>query len=129
MTWLVDEDKFKFKIEMCISKEQLQKSQQTGEPIVLNKRVIAGICNGQFDPMGLISPLLAKSKILLRKVWGQDKKLGWDEQFSDLLSLEWVNFLLELYDVENIAFPRCVKPSNAVGDPVLIIFSDGSGDI
>ena len=30
--------------------------------------------------------------------------------------------------MKEIEFPRCIKPSNAIGDPVLVIFSDGSGD-
>ena len=28
--------------------------------------------------------------------------------------------------MEDINFRRCIKPKNAVGDPTLVIFSDGS---
>lgn len=31
-----------------------------------------------------------------------------------------------MYDVGKLSFPRCVKPVNAAGHPMLIIFSDGS---
>ena len=42
---------------------------------------------------------------------------------------EWIEFFIELYEVEEVEFQRCVKPSDAIGDPILVIFSDGSGDL
>ena len=38
------------------------------------------------------------------------------------------NFFEELFKLKLVEFPRCIKPSNAIGDPTLVIFSDGSGD-
>ena len=38
----------------------------------------------------------------------------------------WVEFFSRLFEIQNLKFERCVKPQSAVGDPVLIIFSDGS---
>ena len=35
-------------------------------------------------------------------------------------------FFIELADIQNLSFPRCLKPQNSVGDPQLIILSDGS---
>ena len=35
-------------------------------------------------------------------------------------------FFKEMMELENIEFPRCVKPSRAVGEPVLMVFSDAS---
>lgn len=32
----------------------------------------------------------------------------------------------DLFTVKDMEFPRCVKPNNAVGDPTLIVFSDGN---
>ncbi|CAC5377690.1 unnamed protein product [Mytilus coruscus] len=40
--------------------------------------------------------------------------------------LEWMDFFKELFDIEQFKFHRCLKPDNAVGDPILVIFSDGS---
>ncbi|CAC5398583.1 unnamed protein product [Mytilus coruscus] len=34
-------------------------------------------------------------------------------------------FFKELFDIEQLKFHRCLKPDNAVGDPMLVIFSDG----
>lgn len=35
-------------------------------------------------------------------------------------------FFKELYTLEDFRIRRAIKPSDAVGDPTLIIFSDGS---
>ena len=37
-----------------------------------------------------------------------------------------MRFFRVLFDIEKIAYPRCIKPSDAVGDPWLVILSDGS---
>ena len=130
MEWFIKEDKIKFKIKLIIPQNTLASySESQPVPIILNKRIIVGIVNGVFDPIGLLSAFLAKAKILLRKLWGQDKKLEWNETFADALTWEWICFLKELYEVEKISFRRCVKPPNNVGNPQLVIFSDGSGNL
>jgi hypothetical protein len=45
---------------------------------------------------------------------------------STELRIEWVNFFKELFGLENLRFQRCVQPENAIGDPMLVVFSDGS---
>ena len=39
---------------------------------------------------------------------------------------DWIMFLKELHEMDNVKFNRCMKPRDTVGDPILIIFSDGS---
>lgn len=78
--------------------------------------------------MGLVSPFTVHAKIMLRKLWGQDEKLVWDDAIPERLRREWLTFFEELFQLKEVEFPRCIKPSNAIGAPVLVIFSDGSGD-
>ena len=40
----------------------------------------------------------------------------------------WIQFFFELKDVKELTFKRCLKPGNAIGEPTLISFSDGSED-
>ena len=42
------------------------------------------------------------------------------------LCIEWRTFFQQLYDVQDISFPRCYQPSTSLGKPVLIVFDDGS---
>lgn len=84
--------------------------------------------NGIYDPMGLVAPFTVRAKIMLRKLWGQDEKLDWDDAMPERLRREWVTFFEELFKLKGVEFSRCIKPSNAIGHPTLVIFSDGSGD-
>ena len=81
--------------------------------------------NGIYDPLGLATPFTAKAKILLRKLCGPNlKNLDWDEPIPDEFRKEWIDFFRQLFQMENITFQRCIKPEEAIGDPILVLFSD-----
>ena len=65
--------------------------------------------NGIYDPMGLASPLTVKEKILMRRLWASEVKLGWDDTIPDELRNEWVEFFRELFTMKQIVFTRCFK--------------------
>ena len=48
--------------------------------------------NGMYNPMGLVSLFIVYLKIILCKLWGQDKKLDWDDPIPDRLRHDWVTF-------------------------------------
>ena len=63
----------------------------------------------------------------MKELWmNEAKSLGWDEPIPMQNSNKWVNFFKEMFQMESISFKRCIKPANAVGNPVLVLFSDGS---
>ena len=99
-----------------------------GIPEVLTKRMVLSQVNVIYYPMGLVAPFTVCAKIMLCKLWGQDEKLNWDDAMPERLRREWVTFFEELFKLKGVEFPRCIKPSNTIGDPTLVIFSDGSGD-
>ena len=35
-----------------------------------------------------------------------------------------MEFFVKLFQIENIEYPRCIKPISSVGNPTLIMFSD-----
>ena len=39
---------------------------------------------------------------------------------------KWVKFFTSSFELENLRIERCIKPENAIGDPMLVIYSDGS---
>ena len=61
-------------------------------PEKLTKRQILSQVNGIYDPLGLISPFTVKAKIMLRKLWAQDQKFGWDEPIPSSFRQEWITF-------------------------------------
>ena len=46
----------------------------------------------------------------------------------DYMKEKWVQLIQLLKSAESVRFPRCVRPANAVGNPELVLFNDGSND-
>ena len=95
-------------------------------PLNLTKRQILSQVNGIYDPLRLISPFTVKAKIMLHKLWAPDRKFDWDEPIPETFRQEWIKFFKEFAQLKNITFERSTKPNDAVGDPILVVFSDGS---
>ena len=57
------------------------------------------------------------------------KNLDWNEPLPDEFRREWIDFFRQLFQMENITFQRCIKSDEAIGDPILVLFSDGSENI
>ena len=91
---------------------------------LLTRRRLLEQVMGLFDPLGLLSPFLLKAKVFLRETWVE--KLGWDDPISSIMANKWIEFFTNLFTLETLQFPRCLTPTAAVGDPELILLSDGS---
>ena len=106
----------------------MQASQlQSDIPFVLTKRIVLSQVNGIYDPLGLAGPFTIKAKVLMRKMWiGKIRNFEWDDPLPVELRKEWIYFFQELFLMEEIKIPRCIQPDEIIGDPLLIIFSDGS---
>ncbi|XP_071954191.1 uncharacterized protein [Antedon mediterranea] len=95
-------------------------------PEVLTKRICLSKINSVYDPLGLITPITVRAKILLRKLWGA--KLEWDEAINMSERAEWIDLFEDLSTTSSVEFRRCVKPLDAKPGilPSLIMFSDAS---
>ena len=97
-------------------------------PLRLTKRIVLSLVNRLYDPLGLVAPFVVRSKILMRKLWiNNEKKLGWDDPNPDSLQKEWNDYFIDMFKIETISFPRCIKPFEVSEDePELILFCDSS---
>ena len=93
-------------------------------PEVLTKRNVLSQVMRIYDPMGLLSPFTICGKILLRETWEYNTE--WDQPISPELRKKWIQLFTEIYDANSLEFPRAITPSDAVGDPILVLFSDAS---
>ena len=84
--------------------------------------------NSMYDPLGLAGPFTVRAKILMRRLWASDEKLDWDDPIPEETKQQWLTFFDDLTEMNNVRFERCMRPPDAVGDPVLIIFSDASNE-
>ena len=76
----------------------------------------------QYDPMGLISPLLVTLKIKLRKLYEPEMNLGWDDHLPEDLHQSWIDTLATLLRMGEIVLDRCIKPEGVEGPPELVGF-------
>ena len=81
-----------------------------------------------YDPLGLAVPFTVRAKILMRHLWAKSEKLDWDNPIPEDNKQQWSAFFNELPEMNQVKFERCLRPSDAVCNPVLIIFFDASED-
>ena len=132
--WSHSEDQlcFEVKFNFTTKRKHTSKSRSdivpTQNPQQLTKRIILSQINSVYDPLGLAGPFTVRAKILLRRFWGTEPKLDWDDPIPEENQQSWSIFFNDLIDMNQIRFTRCLKPMDAIGDPILIVFSDASAD-
>ena len=92
----------------------------------VTKRQILSATSSIYDPLGLVTPITVKAKMILRKIWAMSPKIGWDDIVPENIGTEWVLLVQNLIAVEQIKFQRSLTPNMACGKPTLVLFSDGS---
>jgi len=93
-------------------------------PLVLTRRMVLEQVMMVFDPLGLLCPFTILGKVYLRETWAL--RLGWDDPLPDGLRGKWIRFFSQMFQLESLTLDRQLRPSNSVGKPWLILFSDGS---
>lgn len=70
----------------------------------ITKRAIASDIAKLYDPLGLISPILIRAKIILQELWLL--KIGWDEPLPTEIRERWITFRQQLLQIEQVSIPR-----------------------
>ncbi|XP_068717038.1 uncharacterized protein [Montipora capricornis] len=96
------------------------------EPIQLSKRKVLSQIARIYDPIGFASAFIISVKIALQALW--KRGISWDEELSSELSQRWKKPFQEMVQLNGVQFDRCLTPPNAIGQPVLCVFSDASED-
>jgi hypothetical protein len=106
------------------------------------KRLMLSVIAQLWDPLGLISPIIIKAKLILQKMWSL--RLSWDERVPDELHQMWTQFISDLMNVNNIKVNRkiltlfpavkfeihgfCDSSQSAYGATILIRSVDSYGN-
>ena len=137
IVWNPESDRFSFKVKINFSSKKnklptepdLDRSRMSEDfPQVLTRRIVLSQVARVYDPLGLITPLILKAKLLLRRSCQNEEhgSKGWDDPLPDFLYTEWKHFFEELFSVQDLSFPRCFRPNMSIGNPILIVYDDGS---
>ena len=93
---------------------------------MLTKRKMLQMISSIFDPLGLISPMLLKFKVLIQEAW--KRKLDWDEEVPDDIKKEWEKMRDDVLNIHKITIPRWVGLEKTGKEITyeLITFTDAS---
>ena len=100
------------------------KDSSTYMPVKLIKRRILSKLAGIFDPIGAGLAVLVKPKIALQELW--QLGLGWDDEVPVEVKRKWMNLVEGMMALNNVQFPWCLTPHDAIGSPILVVFCDAS---
>ncbi|XP_024877306.1 uncharacterized protein LOC112458103 [Temnothorax curvispinosus] len=92
LRWLPQEDSFAFATRISSHTDHL------------TKRLVLSEVAQIFDPLGFVSPVVIKAKMLLQELWLH--KLQWDEPLPSQLSSRWLIIRKELTSLRKISIPR-----------------------
>ncbi|XP_071509125.1 uncharacterized protein [Diadema antillarum] len=120
--WKHETDEFSYQVKSTL----LQSEAEKDDSCKLTKRQILSQVARIFDPIGFASAFLVRAKIGMQRLW--QLGLDWDEELPPRENAEWVKLFREMKELNEVTFPRCLTPPEAMGLPKLCIFSDASED-
>lgn len=76
-----------------------------------------------FDPIGFLSPLVVKGRLILQECWS--KNIDWDEAIPNEIQEKWQEWCMKVKDIKHFSIPRQYF-TEQVQDVELHVFSDAS---
>jgi hypothetical protein len=95
-------------------------------PEIPTKRNIVSFMSKTYDPLGFVSPILVKAKMLVQELWKE--KMDWDEPVGEDIKVQWDPIAQSIQRVSDISFTRRINMSTtSEQEPVILhVFSDAS---
>jgi len=90
----------------------------------ITKRVILSEIASVFDPLGLISPVIIKFKIIMQQLW--QLNTSWDAVLPSNIEKEWKDNHYKLSDLNLLVINRSLIGDGEIADIQLHGFSDAS---
>ena len=75
-----------------------------------------------FDPLGLVSPFVIKTKVLLQETWSRG--YDWDDDICDEVAVRIGGWHERLRSLTNVLVPRCLREAKEVVDKRVAAFVD-----
>ena len=116
VTWRVETDELSIDLSSITEKANIQNP---------TKRHVVSVTSAIYDPIGILSPVTIRFKMLLQQL--HLAKMEWDEEIQGELLELWINLITCIRDRQPVIVPRCYfgLMSNYCGCR-LIGFSDSS---
>ncbi|XP_074114129.1 uncharacterized protein LOC141537181 [Cotesia typhae] len=111
-------------ISWSSSQDQFTFQGTISEKDSITKRSILSEVAQLFDPLGLISPVVIRAKILLQQLWLE--KLDWDDQLCPDTIHQWAKFKEDISKLTELRIPRWINLQSNSYSIQLHGFSDAS---
>lgn len=86
---------------------------QLGKSSIKTKREVLSTISKLFDPLGLVSPIMIRAKLIMQGTWASN--LDWYDPLTRELQLAWNAYVEDLKELSAIYIPRrVISHSNAV---------------
>ena len=94
--------------------------------LLVTKREILSESAQIYDPLGLLTPITVKAKLLLQTLWR--KKVDWDEPLDQEIRDKWLSIATDIQEVTHIVYPRpyFTRYTHQSTNKQLHIFADAS---
>ncbi|GFW60481.1 integrase catalytic domain-containing protein [Trichonephila clavipes] len=89
-----------------------QPSTRSGRKVHLPTRSVLSTTAKIFDPLGLISPVVTKAKLVMQELWRL--KLDWKDSLPIHLETQWKRFVKSLAAINNLNIPRYILLDDAL---------------
>ncbi|XP_058449054.1 uncharacterized protein LOC131429015 [Malaya genurostris] len=111
LLWKPESDEFLFKVP-----------EWPENPISTKRSILSHVCS-LFDPLGLISPVIILTKMLIQTLW--ERNFGWDDPLPQILHERWTEISRQLTALKHLTIPRFVFSDQMVSTE-MHGFSDAS---
>ena len=93
---------------------------------LVTKRDVLQTSSQMFDPLGWVTPVTIKAKILLQEIW--QTKLSWDEPLPTPIKDKWIAILADLEELPKLTIQRAYFTSSQSGMEIsnMFVFADAS---
>ncbi|XP_065083404.1 uncharacterized protein LOC135705559 [Ochlerotatus camptorhynchus] len=112
LLWQPVEDVFRFKIPAW------------SHDTPITKRLVLSEAARLFDPLGLVGPIVLRSKLFMQELWRT--KVSWDNPLNDHQQQFWNSFRSDLEVLDSFTVPRWAAPCLDLANVELHGFSDAS---
>ena len=93
------------------------------DDVLLSRRIMVSQIYLLYNPLGLLSPITIKYKLLLQQL--VQMGIGWDDPLPAEVQKSAKSVLREIVETQDVSFHRSVVPARAKGEPQLVGFWDG----
>lgn len=99
----------------CPSRDTFELKFNINENIVPTKRGLLSEISSLFDPLGIISPVITKAKIIVQDIWqlsNNSKRYDWDDALPEEFIERWKPMKNKLPILSEISIPRWIGIKN-----------------